>query len=99
MRPELDDYGPVLISIGMLMIFPSLVKFSTRSPAWAKVEVMVMALGQAGEQVTVMTENFMRVLSEVREQVESGSPMRSAVSNTRLSFSSSRERGCTRMFY
>ena len=96
---ELADCDLMLISIGMLMIFPSLVKFCTMSPAWAKMEMMVKALGQIGERVTVVTENFMRTLSEVRERAESGSPVHSAVSNTCLSFSLNRERGCTRMFY
>jgi len=99
MRPELADYDPVLISIGMLMIFPSLVKFSTISPAWAKVEVMLKIFGQIGEQMTVMTENFMRILNEEREQAEIGSPVRSAVSNARLSFGLSCERDRTRTFY
>ena len=99
MRPELADDDPMLISIGMLMIFPSLVKFSTMSPAWIKVGVMVKAFGQIGEQITVTTENFMRVLNEEREQAGSGSPVRSAVSNTRLSFGLSRERDRTCVFY
>ena len=99
MRPKLADYDPVLISIGMFMIFPSLVKFSTMSPAWIKVGVMVKAFGQIGEQITVMTENFMRILNEEREQAGSGSPVRSAVSNTRLSFGLSRERDRTCVFY
>jgi len=97
MCPESAD--DALISIGMFMIFPSLVKFSTRSPAWAKVEVTVKALRQIGEQGTIMTETIMRNLNEAREQAESGSPVRSAVSNTRLSFGLSRERDLTRTFY
>ena len=99
MRPELADNDPMLISIGMLMIFPSLVKFSTMSPAWAKVESMMRALGQIREQITAVTENLMRILNEVREQAESGSPVRSAVSNTCLSFGLSHECDRTRTFY
>ena len=98
MFPKLADYDPALISIGMLMIFPSLVKLATRSPVWAKVGVMVKCLGQAGEQLTIVTENFMRILDEAREQAENGTPTRSAVS-TRLSFSFYRECGWVRIFY
>jgi len=77
---KLDDYDPVLISIGMIMIFPSLVGFGTRSPAWAKVGLMVKAFGLVGEQATEVTENFMRILNEAKEQAENGTPTRSAVS-------------------
>jgi hypothetical protein len=85
MLPKLADYDPMLVSIGMLMIFPSLVKFSTRSPAWAKMEMMVKAMGKVGEPLTTMTENLMETLNEVREHAENGYPTLSAVS-ARLSF-------------
>ena len=91
MVPMLADHDIALISMGMLMIFPSLVKFSTISRAWAEVEVMVQALGQVGEQLTAYTAaNFMRILNEAREQAENGSPMHLVVRN-RLSFSFNRE--------
>ena len=90
MFPKLDDYDPVFISIGMLMIFPSLVRFGTRSPAWAKLGVTVKAFGLVGEQMKELTENFMRILNEAEEQAENGTPTRSAVS-TFLPFSFNRE--------
>lgn len=46
MFPKLADHDPAFISIGMLMIFPSLVKFTTKSSAWVEVEVMVKGLVQ-----------------------------------------------------
>jgi hypothetical protein len=86
MLPNLADYDTVLVSIGMLMVFPSLVKFATMSPAWTKVEMMVKVLGLVGERLTTITGNFMMILNEAREQAENGSPMCSAVS-ARLTFS------------
>jgi hypothetical protein len=74
------DQNTALIAIGMHMIFPSLVKFTSMSRAWAKVEMMVKAMRQVGEPLKVVTENFMRTLNEVREQVKNGPPTRSAVS-------------------
>ena len=83
---ELSDYDPALIAMGMLMIFPSLTEFVTRSPAWGRLEVLVMGLKQVGG-LTALTKNFMACLNEVRESVENGVPVRSAVSS-RLSFRS-----------
>ena len=60
MFPRLANYDLVLILIGMLMVFPSLAKFATRSFAWGKVEVTVKALGKVGERVTVMADSFMK---------------------------------------
>ena len=76
----LADHDPALISIGMLMIFPSLAKFVTRTPTWTQLGVMVKVLGRA-RGLAAMTENLMKCLNEVRESVENGGPMRSAVSS------------------
>jgi hypothetical protein len=81
----LSDYDPGLISMGMLMIFPSLTKFVTTSSAWARLEYLVNALRPA-RGLAVMTEKFMGCLNEVRGLAENGVvPVRSAVSS-RLSF-------------
>ena len=76
---ELADYDPELISMGMLMIFPSLTKFVTRSPAWGRLETLVKGLRQV-EGLATLTEKFMTRLNEVGESVENGVPVRSAVS-------------------
>lgn len=76
MSPQLADHDHTLISIGILMIFPSLARFVSSSPVWAKTEVTVRALGQIGGSLAVMTENFMRVLDQIENRV----PLPSAVS-------------------
>ena len=76
---ELVDYDPGLISIGMLMIFPSLTNFVTKSPTWGRLEPLVKALGQA-EGIVDLTEKLTMCLSEVRESEGNGIPGRSAVS-------------------
>jgi hypothetical protein len=97
MYTKLSDYDPGLISMGMLMIFPSLTKFVTRSPTWTQLEVLVKALGQVGGVVTV-TEGLMECLNGVRESVENGVvPVRSAVSFC-LSFGLSGGRGWACLF-
>jgi len=80
---KLTDHDTVLISMGMLMIFPSLAKFVSRSPHWAQLDVMVKVLGQVRGMATV-TENLMMCLNEARESVENGVPVRSAVSSRLL---------------
>jgi len=81
---RLDDHDPAIIAIGMLMIFPSLVRFNTRSPIWAKVGLMVRALGQVREMLAVITEGLMKVLSQVREQAENGVPTSSVEEIARI---------------
>jgi len=77
----LADHDSTLISIGMLMIFPSLVKFITRDLLGARVEVMLRPPGPVGESVTALMENLTRMLSEVREWAMNASvPVPSAVS-------------------
>lgn len=71
---------PLIISMGMLMIFPSLVKFVTRSPVWARLELTVVTLGQAGERLTAMTENFVKTLIEARKHAVNGVPVLPPVS-------------------
>ena len=80
---ELSDYDPALISMGMLMIFPSLTTFVTRSPAWGRLEVLVNGLRQV-EGLAALTEKFMMCLN-VGELVENGVTVRSIVSS-HLSF-------------
>lgn len=94
---ELAEHDFVLVSMGMFMIFPSLVKFSSRSPVWAKLELMVMAFGRVGGQITAVTESFIKVLKEAREQAQNGSPVRSVVS-IRLSFDLTCGCGWVRIF-
>ena len=84
-----------LFLVGILMIFPSLVKFVTGSPIGARVEVMVKDFGAVGESLTAVAENMTRVLNEVREQAENGVPVPSAVS-TCLPFGLTREYGSVR---
>ena len=76
---ELADYDPRLISMGMLMIFPSLTNFVTKSPTWSRLEPLVKALGQT-EGIVDLTEKLMMCLRAVREPVGDGTPGRSAVS-------------------
>ena len=82
---ELVDYDPALISMGMLMIFPSLNKFVkrplsyTRSLAWDQLEVLMKTFRQNGMAAN-FTEKFMMHFNEARESGENGVPVRSAVS-------------------
>ena len=93
MRLELPDYDPILISMGMLMIFPSLTKFVSvqLSPAWFLLEMLMKVMAQIGE-VSIVTEQLMRCLGAARESVDDGVPMRSAVSS-RLSSGLTGKRG------
>ena len=69
-----------VLSIGLLMIFPSLTKVVSTYPDWTQLEVMMKALGLL-EGTQAMTENFMRCVKEVREAAENGVLARSAVSS------------------
>ena len=80
MHFKLADHNSTLVSLGMLMVFPSLVKFNTMSTAWAELEV-VMNVSRQVKGLEAVTENLMRCLNEVRESVESGAPVRSIVSS------------------
>jgi len=73
MRLELSDYDPALISIGLLMIFPSLTEFVSDVPLWARLGVLVEVMGQDSE-LGVLTERFMGLLNDVRESTENGLP-------------------------
>ena len=77
---RLSDYDPGLVSIGVLMIFPSLTEFDARggSPAWSRVGTLVKALGQVRD-TAALTEVFMTRLNEARELAEKGIPTCSAV--------------------
>jgi hypothetical protein len=77
---RLTDNSTMIISIGMVMIFPSLTKIVSMFPNWTQLEVTMRALGQL-EGTPAMTENFMRCIKEVREAAENGVPARSAVSS------------------
>ena len=82
---ELSDYDPAFISMGMLMIFPSLNKSVkrplsyTRSLAWDQLEVLMKTFRQNGMAAN-FTEKFMMHFNEARESGENGVPVRSAVS-------------------
>jgi len=80
MLSGLADHDSTLISIGMLMIFPSLVKFITRASLGVRVEVMVRPPGPVGEAITTLTESLMRVYSQVRERAMNGDPIPPVVS-------------------
>ena len=72
MHFEMSDYDPVLISIGMLIIFPSLTKFITKyfersGPVWDRLEILVGLLGQ-----TDTTEELMVCLNGARGPAENG---------------------------
>ena len=79
MRGDFADSDPGLISIGMLMIFPSLTKFGTRSPAWGRLELLVNTLRQT-EGTAHLTEKLVMYISRARELARDGTPGRSAVS-------------------
>ena len=81
---ELSGYNPALISMGMLMIFPLLDMFISRSSAWIQLQNLLNAMGET-EGFGVVTEEFMKTLSEARQLVGEAVPMRSAVSS-HLSF-------------
>ena len=85
MRFEPAHHDPRLISLGMLMIFPSLARYITSSPTWAPLDAMVKGLGQIKE-IAAVTENLMRYLNEERESVNNGVPARSTVGSPHLSW-------------
>jgi len=68
---ELYGYDPGLISIGMLVIFPSLTEFVSESPSWYQLEVLVGSL-RRNSGLAGLTEGFMRLLNDVRELGENG---------------------------
>ena len=83
---EMSDYDPVLISMGMRMIFPSLRKFITgyfsTSTMWDRLDLLVEVFRLAG--IADLTEKLMMCLSVARESPENV-PVRSAV-RPRLTF-------------
>jgi len=80
---QLTDSDAMLISMGMLMIFPSLDRFCGGSPAWAQLGMMMKVLGQSSG-FRAMAENFVRCLNEMRESVENGIFPRSPDEMTRI---------------
>jgi len=82
---QLDDHDYVLISLGMLMIFPSLVRFTTMCHMWGKMGVVVKTFRQVGRPLEVITDKLMKILNEIREKLENGVPVDSIVSSC-LSF-------------
>lgn len=81
---DLSEDAPLIISMGMLMIFPSLVKFTTASPVWTEVEAMVIVLGLTGERGRAVTENYVKIFFEAKELAENGVPMLPPVSPHRF---------------
>jgi len=75
---ELSDYNLALFSMGMLMIFPSLDMFVSRSPPWIQLEALVNSIRQT--EGFILSEQFMSFLDEVRESVGNDVHMLSAVS-------------------
>ena len=61
----LSDYDPALISMGMLMIFPSLNMFVSSYSQWIWLGTLVKAMGET-EGFGFVTEELMRSLSEVK---------------------------------
>ena len=66
---ELSDYDIALIPMGMLMMFPSLTKFVSKSHGWARVERLVKTLEQIG-RLEVLTVALMRCLDNGKESAE-----------------------------
>ena len=64
---NLSGHSAAFISIGMLMIFPSLTKFVLGCPAWTQLEVLVKDFGLR-QELPVLTEKLMKLLSEARVQ-------------------------------
>ena len=60
-----SNYDSALISMGIQMIIPSLTRFGSMSPVWARLEVLVVALGQV-EELVGLTDQPMRSLDELR---------------------------------
>ena len=75
------DHELVLISIGMLTIFPALARFITRSPCWVQLEDTMETVGRSRESLATTTEDLVRRLNEVKGQAERGGPVRSIVSS------------------
>jgi len=90
---ELSGYDPVLLSFGMLMIFPSLGQFYSRSGgAWVRLQAVAMTLEKVGT-VANLTEGLMQSLNKVRtESVGGVVPADTAVSSS-LPFGSTCEHG------
>ena len=92
MRLVLFDYDPVLVSMGLLMIFPSLDMLITSwGTPWVLLDSMVKVMRQV-EVIPDLTEELMICLNEAREQADGGVPTRSAVSS-HLSLGLASERG------
>jgi len=68
---ELYDYDLALIPMGMLTMFPSLTKFVSKSPVWARLERLVKILEHM-EQLEVLTVALMKCLDNRGESANSG---------------------------
>ena len=93
---KLSDYDPILLSMGMLMIFPSLAQFYSRSRgAWVRLQALVVTLGKV-EVVATLTEQLMQSLDKVRaESVGGGDSAGLAAVSSHLPFGST----CKRELY
>ena len=76
---NLSDYDPVLVSIGLLMIFPSLDMFVASPSVWTQLGFLVKVFGLVRTTILVMTEQLMECLSQARESVDGRVPAPSAV--------------------
>ena len=76
---QFADHELVLISIGMLMIFPQLARFKSSSCPWALLEVTMKAFERSRELLGTATVNLMRCFNEAKEQAERGSPLMPSV--------------------
>ena len=76
---EVRRNSPVLVALGMLMIFPSLTTFtpSLSSPFWTRMGVLMEGLRGTGEPAT---EVLMSGVSQAREQADNGDLVRAIVS-------------------
>ena len=92
MTYKLSDQNSTLISIGTLLIFPSLTNFVSTSPGWARLEALVKALGQISG-LAVLAEAWMGVLNEVRRLTETGVSAAYSTVSSPLSFGLTAECG------
>jgi len=78
---DFSGHTPVFVSVGMLMIFPSLTEFLSESSEWGRLGFLVKGFGLDPE-LPVLTEKLMKLLNEMKVQaVENpGAPPSSVVS-------------------
>jgi len=65
-------YDIALIPMGMLIMFPSLAKFVSKSPVWSRLERLVNHLGRTPGPVEVLTVELMRCLNNTVESTGHG---------------------------